>query len=38
MLLGLVVDTVVGFVLGNDVDFNVGDIDGDTLVGLIVVG
>jgi hypothetical protein len=38
MLLGLYVDTVVGFVLGNDVGLNVGDIDGATLVGFIVVG
>ncbi len=38
MLLGLVVDTAVGFVLGNDVGFNIGDIDGEALVGFIVVG
>jgi hypothetical protein len=38
MLLGLVVGTTVGFVLGNDVGLNVGDIDGGTLVGFIVVG
>jgi len=38
MLLGLVVGTAVGFMLGNDEGLNVGEIDGDRLVGSIVVG
>ena len=38
MLLGLVVDIADGFVLGDSVGFNVGAIDGGTLVGCIVVG
>ena len=38
MLLGLVVDSAVGFVLGIDEGFNVGEIDGHTVVGFIVVG
>ena len=38
MLLGLVVGTAVGLVLGNDEGLNVGEIDGDRLVGFIVVG
>jgi len=38
MLLGLVVGTAVGFMLGNDEGLNVGEIDGDRLVGFIVVG
>ena len=38
MLLGLVVDTADGFVLGDNVGFDVGAIDGGTLVGFIVVG
>jgi len=38
MLLGLVVGIDVGFVLGSKEGFSVGAIDGDRLVGVIVVG
>jgi len=38
MLLGLVVDTVDGLLLGTDEGFNVALIDGIKLVGVIVVG
>jgi len=38
MLLGLDVGIDVGFTLGTNEGFNVGAIDGDKLVGIIVVG